>query len=151
MSWTKAVHGSLAGVALLLAPPDLAAEDSAVKVSGKSGCHWSSSWAPAELSRGARLIPPKKTRDVPIRWPQDPLGASFRRQGKGLPIAELVVDQQGTVADAQLLRRARWDPPWPEADAAMLQAVRQWEFKPATVSGTPVQACVTVSIDIHWR
>lgn len=117
----------------------------------KSACGWSALWSPVDLAPGTKLVPPRKTRDVPVQWPQDPLGASSRRRGKGTPLAELLIDPRGRVVDARLVRRATWEPAWPEADAALLEAVRQWEFQPATVSGEPVQACLTMSIDVHWR
>jgi hypothetical protein len=41
--------------------------------------------------------------------------------------------------------------PWPEFDEAAAEAVRQWKYDPATLEGTPVPFCVTVTVNIHFR
>lgn len=128
-----------------------AAQPSA-KGSGKTDCRWSDHWRAPTTPSGSKAVPPKKVRDVPIQWPQDgEFGVSVRRRVKGIPVVEALVDENGRVADTRLVRRTEWRPPWPAFDQAVLEAVRQWEFEPATIAGKPVQACLTLAVPVDWR
>lgn len=52
---------------------------------------------------------------------------------------ELVVGTDGTVTEAKVVRG--FEPPWPEAEEAVLSAVRRWRYEPPRLDGTPVSVC----------
>jgi TonB family protein len=60
---------------------------------------------------------------------------------KGIVIAELIVDKNGAVRDARILK------PLPFGlDEAALAAVKQWKFRPGTLNGLPVDVIFNVTI-----
>jgi len=56
-------------------------------------------------------------------------------------IMTLVVDEQGAVADAKILRSI------PMLDQAALDAVKQWKFTPTLLNGVAVQVMMTVTVN----
>jgi protein TonB len=64
----------------------------------------------------------------------------------GMPIIEAVIDENGRVQQARLLK-----PLHPCAERATLNAVRQWRFKPATLDGKPVAVRYTMTVFIDYR
>ena len=64
----------------------------------------------------------------------------------GLPILEAVISDTGTVESVRMLK-----PMDPELDAVLLEAVRQWRFRPAMKDGRPVRVRYTLTVHIHWR
>jgi TonB family protein len=58
----------------------------------------------------------------------------------GMVIVELLVDENGEVADAKIIRSV------PMLDAAVLEAVRQWKYHPATVNGKPVRVLMSTNV-----
>ena len=59
---------------------------------------------------------------------------------QGLLIIEATIGITGKVEDAKILRSI------PLLDAAALDAVRQWEYSPALLNGTPVPVIMTVTV-----
>lgn len=55
-------------------------------------------------------------------------------------VALLMIDVDGTVKDARVLRSI------PMLDAAALGAVRQWRYEPATINGKSAPVVMTVSV-----
>jgi TonB family protein len=95
---------------------------------------------PAEeppLVAGSEGVPiPKKTKFVQPVYPPE-----ARAQGiRGIVILELVIDTQGHVAQASVLRSV------PGLDEAAVVAARQWEYEPVKVGGKPVSLRLTVPI-----
>jgi len=70
------------------------------------------------------------------------LARTVRRQGT--VIIEAVIDRQGNVVDARLLRDAGLG-----LGEAALQAVRTWRYQPATLDGRPVTVYLTVTINFE--
>jgi len=64
----------------------------------------------------------------------------------GFPILEAVIDETGHVKNLRLLK-----PVHPCLEAAILPAVRQWRFKPATLGGRPVPVIYNMTVHIHYR
>ena len=64
----------------------------------------------------------------------------------GMPIIEAVIDENGRVQQPRLLK-----PLHPCAERAVLNAVRQWRFKPATLEGKPVAVSYSMTVFIHYR
>jgi len=59
---------------------------------------------------------------------------------QGVVITELLIDQEGHVSDARILRSI------PLLDQAALDAVRQWRFTPTLLNGTPVPVVMTATV-----
>jgi TonB family protein len=63
----------------------------------------------------------------------------------GIVIAEIVVDEQGLVTDARILRSI------PLLDDAALRAVREWRYAPTIVNGRAVPIKMTVTVNFSNR
>jgi TonB family protein len=86
---------------------------------------------------GGDVRPPKKIKHVNPVYPEDAREAGIQ----GVVVIETVIDKQGKVADAQVIRSI------PELDQAALDAVLQWEFEPTYVKGKAVAVRMTVTIN----
>ena len=108
---------ALLAIALGL-PLTLAAEDVPLKVAGTD------------------VAVPKRTKFVAPVYPP-----SAQAQGlRGIVILELVIDEQGKVASADVVRSV------PPFDEAALEAVRQWEYEVTKVDGVAVRVRHTLPI-----
>ncbi len=91
---------------------------------------------------GQNNVPaPKKTKTV---LPEYPPEAQARGQ-RGIVIVELVIDTQGKVSSAQIIRSI------PPFDEAALTAVRQWEYEVTKVDGKAVSVKLTVPITFAMK
>lgn len=86
---------------------------------------------------GGDIRMPTKIKDAKPVYP--PIAQSARVQG--VVIIEAVVDENGTVVNARVLRSI------PLLDAAALGAVSQWQFMPTDVNGRPVAVLTTVTVN----
>jgi TonB family protein len=92
---------------------------------------------PAPIKQAGTDVPkPERTRLVKPVYPSEALA----RGEHALVIVEMIIDETGHVAEAQVIRGAE-----PFARAA-LEAVRQWEFRPSRVDGRPVRVRYTQPI-----
>lgn len=78
----------------------------------------------------------------------DPVYTEIARKARveGFVVIEAIIDRQGNVTDARVLR------PLPMGlDNAALNAVRQWKFKPGALNGRPVPVIyvLTVNFKLH--
>ena len=64
---------------------------------------------------------------------------------QGIVIVEATIGPNGKVQDAKVLRSH------PLLEAAALDAVRQWEFTPTLLNGSPVSVVMTVTVDFRLR
>jgi protein TonB len=64
---------------------------------------------------------------------------------EGVVILEAVVDQEGRVEDARVLRSVRF------LDSAALEAVRQWRYSPLLLNGKPSRFVVTVTVSFRIK
>jgi protein TonB len=64
---------------------------------------------------------------------------------KGIVIIEATIDENGTVESARVLKGE------PLLNQAALDAVRQWRFTPALLSGVPVPVVMTVTVDFRLQ
>jgi len=92
------------------------------------------SWGAVRV--GGTLPLPVKTRSVAPVYPAVALAARVQ----GVVILEAVIDTDGRVADARVLRSI------PLLDQAALDAVRQWEFQPTLLNGQPVPVIMTTTV-----
>jgi TonB family protein len=106
-------------------------------------CSWAKAWSdpatPDPLLAGVGGAPiPERVDSNPVRLPmRDP-------SPSGEIAVEMVILPDGTVSEATVV--ATTDPPWPEAERAVLDAVKSWRYAPPTLSGTPISVCSTVVI-----
>ena len=82
------------------------------------------------------MPPPTKTKHVNPVYP--PIAESARVQG--VVILETIIGADGKVQDARVLRSI------PLLDQAALDAVKQWEFTPTLLNGSPVPIIMTVTV-----
>jgi TonB family protein len=76
--------------------------------------------------------------------PEHPLAAMQARVA-GTVILEALVDERGNVADARVARSI------PLLDQAALDAVKQWQFKPATLNGEAVPVIVQIEMNFTLK
>ncbi|MFP5245985.1 MAG: energy transducer TonB, partial [Thermoanaerobaculia bacterium] len=63
---------------------------------------------------------------------------------KGIVIIEAVIDRQGNVTEARVLK------PLPMGlDTQALNAIRQWKFKPGTLNGQPVPVYYNLTVNFQ--
>ncbi len=65
-------------------------------------------------------------------------------------IMELVVDEAGHIRSVKTLRAPRIEPPWPEFEDDIREAISRWRYTPATKDGKPVAVYLTVTIEFLW-
>jgi TonB family protein len=92
-----------------------------------------------------RVIPPvtAPTLIKPVK-PQHSADA-MRARVEGTVTIEALVDEQGHVADARVIKSI------PLLDQSALEAAKQWEFKPATLNGEPVPVLVMLELNFTLR
>jgi protein TonB len=90
---------------------------------------------------GGNVRPPTKIKDVK---PIYPVIAQISKV-QGIVIVEATIGPNGKVQDAKVLRSH------PLLEAAALDAVRQWEFTPTLLNGSPVSVVMTVTVDFRLR
>jgi len=86
---------------------------------------------------GGNIRAPTKTKDVKPVFPA--VAQSARVQG--VVILEVVVDEDGSIANAKVLRSI------PMLDEAALAAVSQWRFTPTDLNGRNVGVLMTVTVN----
>jgi TonB family protein len=94
-------------------------------------------WPPEAIRVGGSIKPPNKTVDVRAVYPD----VAQKARVQGVVICELLVGPDGRVADARVVRSI------PMLDQAALDAVREWEFTPTLLNGTPVPVIMTVTVN----
>jgi protein TonB len=94
---------------------------------------------PVRLHSGIRT--PQKILYVPPVYPA--LARAVRVQG--IVIIEATIDEKGNVESARVLKGE------PLLNQAALDAVRQWRFTPALLSGVPVPVVMTVTVDFRLQ
>ena len=85
--------------------------------------------------------PPSAPETVNPVYPQEALAQGIR----GIVILEVLIDPQGKVASAQIIRSI------PGLDEAALEAVRKWEYEVTKVDGQPVSVKLTVPITFAMK
>ena len=71
--------------------------------------------------------------------------------GSGDWIGEVLIDSRGKVSYVWIIREPRLTPPFPRFTAAIVQAVRQWQFEPLKIKGAATPLCMTVVTNLHWE
>jgi TonB family protein len=90
---------------------------------------------------GGAILPPVKTKDV--RPEYSPIAMSSHVEG--VVILEAVIGTDGRVDRVSVLRSI------PLLDQSAMDAVKEWEFTPTLMNGTPVPVIMTVSINFTLK
>jgi protein TonB len=91
----------------------------------------------APVRPGGNVRPPTKTKDVKPIYPLAAQTANI----EGSVTLEATIGPNGKVQDAKVLSSH------PLLEAAALDAVRQWEFTPTLLNGSPVSVVMTITVD----
>ena len=86
---------------------------------------------------GARMAA-QKIRDVAAIYPDEARKANVR----GVVVLEITVEVDGSVSNPRVLRSI------PLLDEAALAAVRQWQYQPVLLNGSPAPVIMTVSVPV---
>jgi protein TonB len=92
--------------------------------------------SPGPIRVGGSVTAPRKRHHVNPLYP--PIAAAARVQGT--VVLEATIDENGNVVNLTVLRSV------PLLDGAALEAVRQWEYEPTLLNGSPVPILMTVSV-----
>jgi len=90
--------------------------------------------APVRLHSGIEA-PQKIVNTAPV-YPAIAMAAHLQ----GIVILETTIDETGRVVDVKVLRSV------PALDAAAVDAVRQWRYRPALLNGAPIPVIMTVTV-----
>jgi TonB family protein len=90
---------------------------------------------------GGEIKPPMKVYDVKPAYPP----AAQADRIEGVVIVEAILDANGRVADARVLKSI------PLLDDAALEAVRQWQFEPPLVDGQPRAVLMTTTVNFRLQ
>jgi protein TonB len=108
-------------------------------------CAWARIWenpGPKPMPVGGAVKAPKKLHDVA------PVVPYRKTPPTGSPILEAIIATDGTVAEATVVRS--FDPPWPEGDEALVEAIKQWKYKPTLMDGKPIPVCTKIMLNVEW-
>lgn len=106
-------------------------------------CSWANAWSDPETPDpllagiGGTPIPERLAPSIvrlPVREPSP----------QGEISLEIVVLPDGSVSEAIVVSTT--DPPWTEAESAVLNAAKTWRYEPPTLGGTPIAVCTTLVI-----
>jgi protein TonB len=95
----------------------------------------------APVRTGGEIREPAKLRHVAPVYP--PLAIAAHVQGR--VVLDAVVDTQGNVASVKVLKSV------PLLDAAAVEAVQQWRYRPTLLNGIPVSVLLTVTVEFRLR
>jgi protein TonB len=95
----------------------------------------------APVPVGGNIQPPTKVKDAAPIYPA--IARSARVEG--LVIIQATISPTGKVQDVKILRSI------PLLDAAAIDAVRQWEYTPTRLNGTPVAVVMTVTVNFRLQ
>lgn len=91
---------------------------------------------------GGQIRPPERVTYVSPVY--SPIALTARVQG--LVIVEAIIDNEGRVQDARVLRTDS-----PLLNESALTAVRQWTYKPTLLNGVPVSVVMTVTVQFKLQ
>jgi hypothetical protein len=89
----------------------------------------------------------RQVKTVQPEYPELPPGTV----GSGMALHALLVSPDGKVNEVWPVREPVFSPPFPAFGAAIVAALRRWEYEPLKVGGRAVPFCVAVKTNIHWR
>ena len=91
---------------------------------------------------GGEVKPPVLVQRVDPRYPE-----KLRADKKsGIVVLQATVDEQGLVTNPVIVRHSE-----PEFDAAAMEALRRWQYSPATLHDKPVAVYLTITISFRVK
>jgi len=102
---------------------------------------------PVRIGPDSKVKAPKKLRNASPRFPR---GARRWRAGFSW-VGEVLIGVDGKVRGVWAVKEIEFSPPWPEFNAAVEAAVKQWVFEPTEADGRPVPICMAVSVGVNPR
>jgi protein TonB len=90
---------------------------------------------------GGDIKPPVKTKDVRPVYTPEALSAKLQ----GVVILEVIVGPEGRVNEVRVLRSI------PLLDQSAIDAVKEWEFTPTLLNGTPVPVMMAVTVNFTLK
>ena len=91
----------------------------------------------APVRVGGAIKPPVKLVNVPPVYPEEAKAS----QVQGVVIIEAIIDTAGNVSETRVLRSI------PLLDQAAVDAVKQWQFTPTLMNGSPVPVIMTTTVN----
>jgi TonB family protein len=85
----------------------------------------------------ANMTRPEAIHEHKIRY-----GEQLRLEGTA--VVEAVIDEQGSVTSVRVLQRPSLGSDW-----AVVKAIQQWRFKPATLANKPVKVYYTLTVNFR--
>jgi hypothetical protein len=64
-------------------------------------------------------------------------------------VFDVTIDVTGSISDVRLAKPIDTRQPWPILAERWRAAISDWRYEPATVKGTPVAVCMTVTVNVH--
>jgi TonB family protein len=109
-------------------------------------CAWADIWGETgglkPMPVGGMVKAPQKVETV------EPVLPYRKTETQGTPVIEVIIDTGGNVSEAKVLQS--FDPPWPEGDAAIIEAIRQWKYEPTVLEGNVIPVCAKITLTIQW-
>lgn len=100
---------------------------------------WVGECGSLRIHRVSSVTPPVLVKEVKPEYPE----SVIEMRVEGIVLAELIVDAAGKVCDARIVSGVI-----PEVDEPILEAVRQWEFRPAELDGKAVAVSHVVPVEL---
>ena len=91
-----------------------------------------------DVKVGGEVKPPVLLKRVEARYPDKLRG----EKKSGVVVIQTTVDERGRISNPAIVRHSE-----PEFDAAALEALRQWEYAPATLNEKPVPVQIKIAIN----
>jgi protein TonB len=98
---------------------------------------------PEALVINDSIVPPTLVYKKEVQFPES---VKNKKQVWSIIIAETVVSKTGSISEACIVQSKH-----PELDASVINAVKQWKYKPALKDGQPVSVFVTITVRIHVK
>jgi hypothetical protein len=83
--------------------------------------------------------------------PLDLVAQADGRQGTGIWLGEVLINQEGKVQTVWTIRSPRFEPAWPGFDAIVARNLEQSLYQPTVVDGEATPVCLVVSVLIDYR
>lgn len=123
-----------------LRPRDQAKEIPPPFAAGSLPDDWQKTLVQTPLRVGGDVVAP-----VPVKRVEPDFGPCQGQPHSGAPILEAVIDELGVVREVRMLK-----PVNPCIEKAVVEAIRQWQFRPGTLKGKPVPVVFNMVVLIHY-